>query len=104
MLQKSERLWPMATSLSEADFSVLETTCKHPSTRMLTPKNSANHVFWSEMEKLGWLQREAPPADSLLTTKAFTLTQEGRRALNRLVPAFKKARARSESLRDRAEA
>ena len=100
-LRKSERLWPMVASLSEADFSVLEAASNRPNSKMMTLKGSANYVLWSEMEKLGWLQSEgfAEKQPTALLTKAFgamrtfTVTPEGERALNRLVTAFRKARA-----------
>jgi len=100
----------MATSLNDANFSILEAACQQADGTMATSTGSANYLFWSEMEKRGWLR--SAPANEFFAKKpleassvetfdvvgtlgnliTFTLTEEGRRAMDRLLPALMKAR------------
>ncbi len=107
IFKASRPLWPLLSTLSEGDFSVLEFASQHSSSALRTAKGSANDVFWSEMENLGWAKAVPPvgknpddvPEDireSFQTlqagSKSFELTEAGQRAMNRLIGPFKKNR------------
>jgi len=80
--------------LSGSELSVLRAILETPGSQVATVKGSANDMLWSTLAAQG-LARESPlaldvPLPPNLRPKSFTLTEEGREAVPRLVAeAFK---------------
>ena len=83
--------WPpdslidMMMQLSDGDFSVLVGAVAHRAS-MSTWAGSRNHVFWSELAKLGLLKEDPPiPIEELADARNFSVVKGGVPRLDKLL-------------------
>ena len=81
-------------AMSPADLSVLEACVTKSGSVMVTTEGSANHKLWSEMEKLGWLERrQEPPLPIEMSLALFMgLPSTDRRQFRRFLRNYEKLR------------
>lgn len=64
--------------LTDGDLSVLFHACRRPDTIVGTREGSANHVLWSELAKIGWMQATPVPCTLPIRLVNFRLSDYGR--------------------------
>ena|SRR5579884_1009912 len=64
--------------LTAGEMSVLYHGCRTPDANIITTRGSANHRFWTELARIGWLSDLSIPERISDQTVAFRITDPGR--------------------------
>jgi hypothetical protein len=90
--QEMEALLQHMRQMSAADLSVLHASVHTPGSFMTTSPGSPNQLFWSAMEKLGWMIRTEDDlglaGGGRFSLQMFAATPEGCAAIGDLLAAL----------------
>ncbi|CAN7655915.1 tetratricopeptide repeat protein [Rhizobium sp. LjRoot254] len=88
ILSRGKSIVPLLAKLGDGDFSIHPQMVSRPDGAALTLPGTPNQSVFAELAKVGWAREAANQPDGLsaLGGKAFELTDEGRQALQRILP------------------
>ncbi|MDA9404821.1 hypothetical protein [Bradyrhizobium sp. CCBAU 45389] len=83
-------LLDLMLQMSDADMSVLIAAVENRTSAMSTIVGSSNHILWTELAKLGFLEDEgSPPIAQLDQMRVFSVVQESIPRLEELLSEFR---------------